>query len=154
MKKQLKLVAVLLGLMCFSSSSYAQSYDSGVGGRFGTLFTASYQKFINESAAFEAIAGVDFNVFQDIFVVGAFYKKYQDLGVEEAPIQWYYGAGAQVGFANSTIFGPGGIVGLEYTLSDTPVTFFIDAVPTLWFGKGGSDFDINGYVGARYILSR
>ena len=119
--------------------------------------------FLNESSAIEAVVGFDrtggptifgVNTSRTQFIVGGFYQIHNDLTLEGEGFQWYYGGGGYLSLGDATGIIPSGIVGLEYTLSDAPVNFFIDAIPGLYIGNGGTDFQINGALGARYILNR
>ena len=159
---------IIKGLMVmlvtgFASDISAQAYQSAVGGRLGTFFTASYKTFINDNTAIEGIAGFDRRTESFLgvtvagttsFVVGAFYEIHNDLSLDGADFQWYYGFGAFAALGGGTGVIPSGIVGLEYTLSDTPVNFFIDVIPGLFIGEGGTDFQFNGTIGARYVINR
>ena len=161
MKTLVKGIAVLL-LVGIGSTVSAQAYQSSVGGRLGTSFTGSYKMFISDQHALEGIVGFDrtsegippFRVSSTSLVIGAFYEIHNDLDFEGVGFQWYYGFGGFVYLGDVTGIVPSGIIGLEYTMSDSPVNFFIDASPGLYIGNGGTDFDITGFIGARYILNR
>lgn len=153
---------VLLTVLGFTTSLSAQTYQSSVGARLGTSFTGTYKMFISETNALEGIVGYDrtsvgipgFRVSSTSIILGAFYEIHNDLNIEGGGLQWYYGFGGLVYLGDVTGIVPSGIVGLEYTLKDSPVNFFIDASPGLYIGNGGTDFDISGFIGARYILNR
>jgi len=147
-------------VMSLSQDVSAQAYQAAIGARLGTSFTASYKMFISERNALEGIVGIDrtsvgngiFRVSSTSLVVGAFYQIHNDFNFEGQGFQWYYGFGGLVYLGDATGIVPSGIVGVEYTLPDNPVNFFIDVSPGLYLGNGGSDFDISGFIGARYVL--
>ncbi len=158
MKNIIKTIVILL-VFTMSSNIQGQAYESAVGARLGTFFTGTYKTFIGENTALEGIVGFDRvgNSFvgTTLFVVGAFYEIHNDLDLDGTNFQWYYGFGGFVSLGGgSSIIVPSGIIGLEYTMENSPVCFFIDAIPGLAIGNGVTDFDINGSLGARYILNR
>jgi len=155
MKTMVKGLVMML-VFAFSSDISAQAYQSAVGGRLGTFFTASYKTFINDNTAIEGVVGFDrtssttntifgpVTASSSTFIVGAFYEIHNDLDLDGAEFQWYYGFGAYAALGGGTGVIPSGIVGLEYTLSESPVNFFIDVIPGLYIGEGGTDFQFNG----------
>lgn len=154
MKNTIKSILVF-AFIIISQSTNAQAYEAAVGGRLGSFFTGSYKMFVSESNAIEAIAGFDRVADTNALVLGGFYQLHNDLNIETEDFQWFYGVGGFVSIVSgSTAIVPSGIVGIEYTMTDAPVNFFIDAMPGLAIGNGGTDFQINGSIGARYILSR
>lgn len=152
---------VIIAVLGITGELSAQSYQASVGARLGTSFAGTYKMFISETNALEGIVGLDrtsagvpgFRVSTTSLVVGAFYEIHNNLDIEGQGLQWYYGFGGLVYLGDITGIVPSGIIGLEYTLQDSPVNFFIDASPGLYIGNGGSDFDISGFIGARYILN-
>ena len=152
--------SVLLIVLLFSGDIAAQAYQSSAGARLGTSFTGSYKMFISESNAIEGIVGIDrastglLRQSTTSLLVGAFYQIHNPLDLEGVGFSWYYGFGGLVYLGDITGIVPSGIIGLEYTMSDSPVNFFIDASPGLYIGNTGSNLDIAGFIGARYILNR
>lgn len=148
--------------LCFCADLSGQAYQSSVGARLGTSFTGSYKMFVSERNALEGIVGIDrttvgapfFRVSSTSLVLGAFYQIHNPLDLDGVGFSWYYGFGGFAYIGDISGIVPSGIIGLEYTLEDSPVNFFIDASPGLYIGDGGSDFDITGFIGARYILNR
>jgi len=152
MQKNIKYI-VVIAILSMAGTLQAQVYNSAVGARLGTFFTGSYKTFISESNALEAVVGFDGYGGRTSLLAGAFFQLHNDLNLDGAEFQWYYGFGGYVLLGDATGIAPSGIVGLEYTLKDAPVNFFIDAIPTLFLVSGASDFQINGSLGARYILN-
>lgn len=63
-------------------------------------------------------------------------------------LQWYYGAGAHIGFYNSkngdgTALGVDGVLGLDYKIPSAPINFSLDWQPAIEFGS----FKNNGFTG-------
>lgn len=159
MKTAIKGFALIVTL-CLCGDLSAQAYKSAVGARLGTSFTGSYKMFISETNALEGIVGLDRTSLgipgfsSTSLVLGAFYQIHKPLDLDGVGFTWYYGFGGFAYIGDFSGIVPSGIIGLEYTLEDSPVNFFIDASPGLYIGDGGSDFDITGFIGARYILNR
>lgn len=154
MKKILIFSLVLIGL---SFSVEAQDYQAAAGLRLGYPLSASYKTFLNESSAIEGYVGFrSRSGFTQLSITGA-YQIHTDLQDVEG-LQWYYGGGASVNFANSlTYLGLHGYLGLSYTFEDTPLNLSVDWVPSIFIGGGGVFNGFGGGYGAlaaRYILNR
>lgn len=129
MKKQLFLLAVLLGLSTMvSHKMVAQEYKTGVGLRFAYYTPGlSINHFINPNTDIEGIISSKYGL---DYILTGLYKKHKplDWGIEE--LSWYYGGGAHLGSAVSLpIVGIDGVVGLEYVFKDIPVAVSLDASP-------------------------
>jgi len=164
-----KLLFLLCAGFLFSSTNLtAQNFESAVGARLGIPLSVSYKMFLNESDAVEGYAGISSRPFYNEARVAVAYQRHNsfDLDAELAPLQWYYGAGASVGFYNYALdyvgnsggigLGISGYLGLQYAFDDIPLEITVDWVPTIGIGStGGRGFGA-GYAGAgvRYILRR
>ena len=163
MKNIIRTIVILL-VFTVTSNIQGQAYESAVGARLGTFFTGTYKTFIGENTALEGVAGFDrvgggsiggvSYGGATVFVLGAFYEIHNELDLDGTDFQWYYGFGGYIGLGSGGAIVPSGIIGLEYTMEDSPVCFFIDAIPGIAIASGGSDFQMNGSLGARYILNR
>ncbi|MFK8056371.1 MAG: hypothetical protein AB8F78_09660 [Saprospiraceae bacterium] len=166
MKKLLFLL--FAGILLSSVSLTAQNFESAVGARLGIPLSVSYKLFINESDAVEAYAGISSRAFYNEARVAVAYQRHNsfDLDAELAPLQWYYGAGASVGFYNYALdyignsggigLGISGYLGVQYAFDDIPLEVTVDWVPTIGIGSNGGRGFAAGYAGAgiRYILRR
>ena len=141
----------------------AQKYDAAVGVRGGYLFTGTYKKFLNDSGAFEAYAGIGG---YGGFVAGAMYQIHKPLeALEIENLDWYFGGGAYAGVWGSWVFGGNYmfagvnvIIGLDYKLEDFPLNLSLDWGPGINLLRGDNYiynsffFPYFGGFSARYIL--
>lgn len=168
------LLIVLLALFfCAAHTTEAQEYNSSIGARLGSPFSASYKNFISEQGAIELFGnfrtrGVLTSYRWTRFGLGGAYQHHFDLEIEELEgLKWYVGGGATAYFwtySNDSIFneydnlsiGVQGYVGLDYGFEDIPLNISLDWVPTIILGDGYvSGFGANyGALSVRYILSR
>jgi len=154
MKKLFYTLALVLG---FAISSYAQDYDHAIGLRLGYPLSVSYKKYLNSNKALEIYGGFRGNTFYTSLYANAalqFHNPIEDVD----NLTWYYGFGGGVAFASASGYGgasigASGYLGLQYTLEDTPVSFSIDFVPTIYFGGFISGFGGFGALAARYVLN-
>ena len=118
-------------LLCISYMVAAQQYKQQIGVRLGSTEQAiasgfTYRYFMNEKSAVEAIA----NLGGTSFALGALYQRFAPIsGVEN--LQWFYGAGAYVGFRGFDNFGLMGIAGLDYQFTELPINLSLDWKPEL-----------------------
>ncbi|MEM9931288.1 MAG: hypothetical protein AAF840_15840, partial [Bacteroidota bacterium] len=163
MKNLFRVIALTLCL-CFvgQTEAIAQPFKSAVGLRLGSPLAASYKTFINETSAVEVYASYrGFTGWSWIGLNGA-YQIHNDIASVDG-LQWYYGAGGGVQFwsaefsdLSGTLITASGYLGLQYTLSDTPITASVDWVPTLFIGDGFGGFGGfgagYGALAVRYVL--
>lgn len=121
---------LLLALFFTFSNTQAQTkHQAGV--RLGSIDQSlstgfTYRYFLNEKSAVEGIL----NLRGDAIALGALYERFQTIqGVEG--LQWFYGAGAYVGFQGNNNLGITGIAGLDYNFKEVPVNLSIDWKPEL-----------------------
>ncbi|MDF1695044.1 MAG: hypothetical protein P1U56_04405 [Saprospiraceae bacterium] len=144
---------MLLGMQ----TSLAQEYDFLIGARLGTYISGSVVKKASEGRTYEAMIGITREANQSDYVFGAFYKFHVQISEQLPSLNWYAGGGAYMKLSDITgrnvyNFSPSIISGMEYTLEDSPVNFFIDVSP--YYRVNGSDdsrFNIHANVGVRYI---
>jgi hypothetical protein len=102
-----------------------------MGVRLGSIDQAlstgfTYRYFLNEKSAVEGILSLR----SEAIAVGALYERFAPIkGVEG--LQWFYGAGAYVGFQAFENFGITGIAGMDYTFKEVPVNLSVDWKPEL-----------------------
>jgi hypothetical protein len=162
MKTKLTLL-LLCGMFFTNLKMNAQSYNSAVGLRFGYPTSVSYKKFLNDSKAIEAYAGLrSWSGYSYVSLNAAlqFHKPIESV----QNLSWYWGAGAGAyiwsfdsGFpgADDGSFGLAlqGYLGLDYKISSAPVNLSLDWVPSFFLTGYGNGFG-GGYGGlsARYVL--
>lgn len=168
-----KSLLVSLLLLVGGLTLSAQDYSSAVGLRLGYPISASYKTFVSETAAIEGYVGFNRPRFQDVGTVSGVgsvslnlaYQLHNDIAGVEG-LQWYIGAGPGVQFVTfdrdfdidaQVRFSLSGYGGLQYTLSEVPISFTLDWVPTFFIG-GDRDFEYRNFdmayggVGIRYVL--
>lgn len=148
---------VLLTSLIFASTLIinAQSYNNAIGLRLGSPNGLTYKHFVNQSDAFELMAGSRWNGFQ----LTALYERHQSINKINA-FKFYYGAGAHFGVwddydnhpwfdrrddPNQLVIGVDGILGLEYAFKEVPLALSLDWKPEfnligyngVWAGDGG-----------------
>jgi len=154
-----KFCFMLLFTAAIAISSNAQDYKTAVGLRAGLPLGVTVKHFLNETNAVEGILASKWRG----FVVTGLYEFEYWTG-EYPALNWYWGAGAHVGFWNAgynprldiaysgPVVGIDGILGLEYTFDEIPLNLSLDILPSLNLvgstGWGG----INGAVSVRYVF--
>jgi hypothetical protein len=128
-----KIIFIFFITGCFllaSQHTHAQTkHQAGV--RLGSIEQAlstgfTYRYFLNEKSAVEGIL----NLRSEAIALGALYERFVPIqGVEG--LQWFYGAGAYVGFQAFENFGITGIAGMDYTFKEVPVNLSVDWKPEL-----------------------
>lgn len=143
-------LGLILGL-CFQSN--AQNYGAAVGLRGGSLNGLTYKQFLGSENAFEGLVSSRWKGMQ---VTGLY--EVHAMAFDVPQLQWYYGAGAHVGFFDGyddhpffddedknesfVLMGVDAIVGIEYTIEEIPVVIGLDWKPEFnilghsgfWFG--------------------
>ncbi len=163
--KKLILCFFLLTGLAISSQVQAQAYNSAIGLRFGYPLSISYKTFLNETNALDLFLGYrSYSGIYNYLAVGGFYEFQKDISGAEG-LSWYYGFGASVIFIDYGDFtylddegkigvGVSGIIGLEYTFPDAPITLAVDFAPTFRVGGWDDGYYSWGALSARYILNR
>jgi hypothetical protein len=143
---------ILATIICIITvNAIGQNYNSAIGVRFnsGSYFGGaglSYKKFFNGNKA------IDANVlFQNQIGIGAVLQIHKPLN--NTALDWYYGAGGFVKFANPDIgIGALGTLGLDYKFSEVPINLSIDWRPQLAITPDvGLDWNSFGFS-IRYII--
>jgi hypothetical protein len=126
---QKSLFASIVILLITSNSANAQ-YKHQAGVRLGsadqvvsTGFT--YRYHFNNGKAVEAILNL-----RDPIALGALYEVFKPINAIPN-LQWFYGAGAYVGFSGFDNFGIAGIAGVDYQFSEVPINLTLDWKPEL-----------------------
>lgn len=155
MRKVFILGVVLAGFLLTATVSNAQStYKTGVGlgidfGNGSTLVGPSVKHFFtpNNVGQFDVLFGNNYTVIE------GFYQYHKDIA-NAAGLQWYAGAGIGVGlFDGGSDFLVRPLVGLDYKITNVPLSFSFDWRPTLFIGNGDSDFEAGRFgLGFRYTF--
>ena len=161
---QMKKITFCLALFCAMflslNSLKAQDYKSAIGAKLGYGLMGSYKTFLNEKAALDIFAGIQWS---SGLGGGVMYQHHMPINSVER-LKWFVGGGA-------TFFTYGGTntyfeltinpnLGLDYSFTDFPLNISLDYAPgivvynnynTIW---GTYSRFRSGYYGltARYIL--
>ncbi len=122
----------------------AQDYNTGVGLRGGTSQGLTVKHFVGDKAAFEGILSTRWGGFE---ITGLY--EIHNVAFEVDNLKWYYGFGAHIGFWDGndswgdadkayTVIGLDGILGIEYSFSEAPISIGLDWKPA---------FNVIGYPG-------
>lgn len=155
MKKSV-VVLVITCLVFSLSNLQGQNYNTGVGLRLGSPSGFTVKHFIAPQAAVEGMLSFGWG---GLGVTGL-YELHNDI-LEVPGLTWYYGVGAHLATSTSrtnpwgnrsdnVYLGADGIIGMEYTFKEAPITIGIDAMPLLnlverpavWL-QGGLSFRYN-----------
>ncbi len=141
MKAIRSLTLILLICLVGQGKLLAQKdYNTGIGFRAGPMAGISLKHFINSDTALEGI----FNSRWHGTLIQALYEKHQDV-FGDPNFNLYYGGGAHFGYwdlnghqhpwydesGTYSAFGIDGIIGLEYSLDEAPISFSLDWKPML-----------------------
>jgi len=153
--KKLKLLLLLTGFIFISNNLLeAQTYNNGIGLRFGWGYGLTFKHFMNDKAALEGILNYrsygsgtyDYSYFR----ISALYLIHNPISSVEG-LQWYYGGGLmfqswggafndfQPG-VSTTNFGIMGALGLDYKFNGAPISITVDWLPTIIIGGYLSGF--------------
>lgn len=136
---------LLITLTLFSTITFAQNYNTGLGVRLGYFNGVTVKHFISENNALEGIASFRW----DGFVITGLYEWQK--GISGAPgLDYELGVGAHIGAFdgnnldwhdndpfddNVTVIGVDLIAGLEYTFAAAPINLALDWKPAFNFGR-------------------
>jgi len=143
---------IFSSLFIINTVANAQDYKTGIGLRGGYPSGITVKHFFAQKSAVEGVLSFGWG---GIGITGLYQLHNQ---IPDAPgLKWYYGFGAHFATANakesnpfentygSTIFlGADGVIGLEYTFKDAPISLSLDVLPILniiespgiWFNAG------------------
>lgn len=155
MKKSV-VVLVITCLVFSLSNLQGQNYNTGVGLRLGSPSGFTVKHFIAPKAAVEGMLSFGWG---GLGVTGL-YELHNDI-LEVPGLTWYYGVGAHLATSTSrtnpwgnrsdnVYLGADGIIGMEYTFKEAPITIGVDAMPlfnlverpAVWL-QGGLSFRYN-----------
>lgn len=154
-----KLLFVLIIALFFGLKSNAQDYNTGIGLRGGAWNGLTVKHFLNEKAAVEGLFDSRWHGFN---LTGLYEIHNQAFNTER--LNWYYGAGAHIGFydsqykrwgdntGNYSVIGIDGILGLEYNFKEIPINLSIDWKPTFNLSGYSGFWGDGGALSIRYIF--
>jgi hypothetical protein len=122
---------LFISLINFFQQTTAQDYQHQAGIRLGSFDQVvstgfTYRYHFDSKKAVEAIVNLNERV-----AIGTLYERFEPFN-EVAQLQWFYGAGAYVGFNRTDNVGLLGIIGLDYQFPGTlPVNLSADWKPEL-----------------------
>jgi len=162
MKTKHLVATLFICLVSFVSNSYAQSYKTALGLRFGGLTSGvTLKHFTNSSTALEGILSIG----RKNFLVTGLYEKHASTG-SNSNLKFLYGVGAHVGFFQDggsyyynngrtytagTVLGIDGILGLDYKFNKAPINISMDLKPFIDF-FGGNYVYMDGAISLRYTF--
>ncbi len=122
-------IAIIL-LILFNSllfKSFAQEYKTALGVRLSSAGAVvnnsiSLKHFISPAMAIEGLLSLS-----DPSAIGILAELHKPIG--ESPLNWYYGAGAYIGFDSRTKFGVQAVAGLDYKFQNVPLNLSLDWKP-------------------------
>jgi hypothetical protein len=131
--KRTGVISVMVFLLLFSSSAFAQPYKMALGIRIGSPDAvissgATFKYFFKEKTAIETLL-----TFGDPFAVGLLVAHHQPFAA--TGLQWLAGGGGYVGFSGERRAGFQGVLGLDYKIANLPINFSVDWKPELTLTK-------------------
>jgi len=156
-----KLITIILISFFFTTISFSQNYNTGIGLRGGFSNGLTIKHFLSTNRAFEGIVSTRW---RGLELTGLYEIQNQFRGAER--LNWYIGFGGHIGFWNGdythsywgepstdyTVVGIDGILGIEYNFEEIPLNIGIDWKPELnLIGYTGFWAD-GGAISIRYIF--
>lgn len=154
--RMILLAVVLMGTFVFAAPAQAQAARDGsrlgVGIGAGAVVAGlSLKKPLGGALAVQGVIGTWRGYGRHWYIGGDAFGVAADILVEQAPLAsgqvvslgWNYGAGAGVGFGDSsTLLGLTGVLGLEFNFMPAPIDFVLEYRPGLYIGAGYGDSDL------------
>jgi hypothetical protein len=153
-----KLVMVLVLVLSIATFVKGQDYDTGIGLRAGFSQGLTLKHFISRS---NAVEGLLVTRWQGFDITGLYEIHNNAFDVDR--LNWYYGFGGHLGSYNGDnvtwgepgsqylVIGVDGVLGLEYSFTEAPISIGIDLKPTLNL-IGYVGFWADGGLSIRYIF--
>ncbi len=154
-----KFVITLFVALSIIPLANAQDYKTGIGLRGGLFAGLTVKHFVSSKAAFEGLLSTRWRGF---VVTGLYEIEAEAFDVKG--LNWYYGAGAHVGFYNGsytdwgrygtsyTVIGIDGILGLEYNFKKVPINIGLDWKPFINLVGYSGFWPDDGALSVRFIF--
>lgn len=156
-----KIVITCLIVFCLVSVSFAQDYNTGIGLRAGPYYGLTVKHFMGEKPAFELMLASRWSG----FVITGLYEIH-NIAFNTERLKWYIGFGGHIGFWNGdytyrywgeretqyTVIGIDGILGLEYSFAEVPISIGVDWKPAFDFVGYSHFWADGGALSIRYIF--
>lgn len=160
----------LIALLLMSAAGVSAQKNWGVGLRFGEPAGITAKKYFSGSGALEMSVGTAGYIYhpkrgdgyyhQGGLALMVNYHVMKDIAEVEG-LQWYFGFGGTMKVREYYLDGSGdietrmsiaanGVAGVEYTMPDFPISFFLDLIPNLEMFPSFFAPGFDGGVGARY----
>lgn len=151
-------ISSFIALFAFSSLS-AQNYQTSIGLRLGLPYGVSIKHFFAGNIALEGIVSSRYNS----LILTGLIEFHQDFSRARG-LAWFIGGGAHFGLFNGSstpwfgdnskhaVIGVDGILGLEYTLPDAPLSVSLDMKPTINISGDNRFLFDEGSLTLRYII--
>lgn len=151
------LVFAVLAFFLFHNGA-AQNYNTGIGVRGGFFNGVTFKQFLSGSDALEVVGAIHYGG----PFISAMYQRHTN-AFDVLGLNWYYGAGAFIGFYNDarnpywtgpgshTGLGINGVVGLEYKIDEIPISIGLDVIPALYLFDHIRIFPAGGLT-IRYVF--
>ncbi|MFA6400422.1 MAG: hypothetical protein WCX31_02185 [Salinivirgaceae bacterium] len=156
MKKLLLIAFMAIGI---TAASKAQYYNTGIGLRAGFTNGLTIKHFLGTKASIEGIIGsrwhgVEFTGLYEI----------NNRAFDADRLNWFFGFGGHIGFwdgdrtywgepnTNYTVVGLDGILGLEYSFIEVPLSLSIDWKPSFNIVNNNDFWADGGALSIRYIF--
>ncbi len=160
--KKLQAIILFFSILCISYGTSAQSYQTGLGLRFGGLTSGlTVKHFVSNNTALEGILSVG----NQSFIVTGLYEIH--VPVDNSNLfKFYYGIGGHLGFfqdggsyyynhnrlyTSTAVVGVDGILGLDYKFRNAPINIGMDFKPFVDFFNGGFVY-FDGGISVRYTF--
>lgn len=155
-------IAIFIGIFFLLQSASAQSYNTGLGLRFGGLSNGiTVKHFVNQKAALEGILSLG----NKSFILTGLYEWHAPVD-QSKQFLVYYGLGGHLGFfqdgggyyynnkrlyTQTTVAGVDGILGLDYKFRNAPINISMDVKPFVDFFNGNYVY-FDGGLSLRYTF--
>ncbi|MBL4753272.1 MAG: hypothetical protein JKY52_06715 [Flavobacteriales bacterium] len=127
--------------------------DFSLGLRAGDPTGLTLKKYLGTNALELTIGSLLGDGDLSIFVHYLFHNPITSIGDNNdiTGLDWYYGLGGQIKSFNGAVdLGGDGVLGLEYTFSEIPITVFLDAILYVEIIDNPLNIDLDAGIGARY----
>ena len=149
--KKLFLLCLTTGIiLCMSvTETKAQSYQSALGGRFGTANGITFKTFVTNNNALDFILNFQSSNNVNTFRFTGLYEIHNQIN-NAAGLKWYYGIGGTLGsykpkyYDGELYASVDGVLGLDYKFNGAPINLSLDWKPAFEVAPN-SGFDSEGF---------